>query len=339
MTSYGHNSKENEVLDKAAEFLKKGGLVAFPTETVYGIGANALDASVVEKIYRAKGRPLDNPLIVHVANKEQVNKYVTEIPDIAYPLMNLFWPGPLTLIFNKNEHIPDVITGGLKTVGIRVPNHQLALDLLELADIPIAAPSANLSGKPSPTSVKHVIEDLYGRVDMIIDGGDVPIGIESTVLDITVKMPIILRPGKITKEMIEKVIGQVQVANGENASVPRAPGMKYKHYAPKGELTIISGNQEYAINQINKMVIEDETKGMHVGIIATKEDKDLYNKGTIIVIGSEKKPDEIAANLFRTLRMMDEKGVEQIYIRPFKEEDIGVATMNRLLKAGEKWLV
>jgi len=333
----GKESDLNKALYEAAKVLKEGGLVAFPTETVYGLGGNALEASIVKKIYKAKGRPQDNPLIVHLAHAEQVGDYVQYIPEIGHRLMAAFWPGPLTLIFNKNKCLPDTITGGLETVGIRVPDHPVALALLELTNLPIAAPSANLSGKPSPTNATHVLEDLNGRIDMVIDGGQVSIGLESTVLDLTTLVPIILRPGEITRKQIEALIGKIKVSGERNISVPKAPGMKYKHYAPEGELVIVSGAREQAINQINQRTKKGLSKGKKVGIISTVEAQHLYEHDLVMVIGSENKPKEIAANLFRILRAMDKEGVDYIYTRPFKEEAIGVATMNRLLKAGERW--
>lgn len=325
------------IYETAAEVLKQGGLVAFPTETVYGIGANALKPDVVRKIYAAKGRPSDNPLIVHIGHASEVAHYVASIPDIAYPLMEAFWPGPLTLIFEKNELIPDLITGGLSTVAIRVPSHPVARGIIEASGLPIAAPSANLSGKPSPTIASHVIEDLNGRVDMIVDGGDAQIGLESTVLDLTQPLPMILRPGGVTKTMLEAVIGEVaydpHLLDSHAEEAPKAPGMKYRHYAPKGQLTVFKGRGQEVIEHINQKAEAAKQKGLSVGIIATKEDADQYKCGLVQVIGSANKPDEIAANLFKVLRTMDQLKVDVILTRDFSEEAIGTATMNRLLKA------
>lgn len=333
VTSY----EEKEKLKEAANVLIKGGLVAFPTETVYGIGANALSARVVRKIYEAKGRPSDNPLIVHIGDASDVEKYVSYIPEVAVPLMEAFWPGALTLIFNKNQIIPDEITGGLKTVALRVPSHPIAREIIRLSGLPIAAPSANISGKPSPTTSAHVILDLKGRVDLIVDGGDAIIGLESTVLDLTVNPPMILRPGGVTKAMIESVIGKTtldkHMLSVTADEVPRSPGMKYKHYAPKGKLTIYNGETSKVIKAINEGIKRCQDKGVKVGIIATDEDLSSYKCAEVVTIGSEKRPDEIAANLFKVLRIMDERGVERIYTKAFCENDIGVATMNRLLKA------
>ncbi len=334
-----HITLENQIdlIREAAMTLKIGGLVAFPTETVYGIGANALDASIVRKIYEAKGRPSDNPLIVHIGDAIEVEKYVADIPEIAIPLMKAFWPGPLTLIFKKNHVIPYEITGGLDTVAIRVPAHPLARDIIKQSGLPIAAPSANISGKPSPTNAAHVILDLSGRVDMIVDGGDANIGLESTVLDVTSEPATILRPGGITKAMIEEVIGPV-AQNPSNLGLPeddtpKAPGMKYKHYAPKGRLVIYYGSKAKAIEAMNISVQKSLNNHEKVGIIATNEDREAYNCPTILTIGSEHDAHEIASNLFKVLRQMDDLGIEKILTQAFHEKEIGVATMNRLLKA------
>lgn len=325
------------VYEEAAMTLKNGGLVAFPTETVYGIGANALEPEVVKKIYSAKGRPSDNPLIVHVGEAEDVASYVMEIPTAASMLMAAFWPGPLTMIFKKNEVIPDLITGGLDTVAIRVPAHPVARGIIKASGLPIAAPSANLSGKPSPTVAKHVIEDLQGRVDMIVDGGDAEIGLESTVLDLTQPVPMILRPGGITKAMLEEVIGEVtfdaHLMNARTDEVPKSPGMKYRHYAPEGQLKIYRGKGALVIDHINSEIKAVMDKGLKAGVIATREDADKYLCDLVLVIGSKHDPDEVAANLFRLLREMDEHQVDVIFTRAFSEKAIGAATMNRLLKA------
>ncbi len=331
------DDQQHKYYQEAAKKLLDGGLVAFPTETVYGIGANALVPEVVKKIYAAKGRPSDNPLIVHIGNANELEKYVSEIPEHAYPLMDAFWPGALTMIFKKNDCIPDLITGGLKTVAIRVPSHPVARKIIETSGLPIAAPSANISGKPSPTTAKHVIEDLSGRVDMIVDGGDANIGLESTVLDLTGERPMILRPGGVTKAMIEAVIGPIDVdahmLSLEKKEVPKSPGMKYRHYAPKGHLKVFSGHSDHVIQHINKLVQEAKEAKLITGVIATQEEAHLYDADHIRVIGSMKKPEEIAANLFKVLRDMDDLGVEAIFSTSFDETDIGVATMNRLLKA------
>jgi len=329
-------NKEN-VYEEAAMTLTNGGLVAFPTETVYGIGANALAPEVVKKIYVAKGRPSDNPLIVHIGHSEDVVKYVKKVPDKARLLMQAFWPGPLTMIFEKNASVPDLITGGLNTVAIRVPSHPVAIGIIRASGLPIAAPSANLSGKPSPTSAKHVIEDLKGRVELIIDGGDATIGLESTVLDMTQAVPMILRPGGVTKAMIEGVIGEVTfdpyLLNIGAKEVPRAPGMKYRHYAPKGQVKLYRGKGTAVIDHINQEIKAAVKEGLKAGVIASTEDVSRYNCEIVLDIGGKNKPDQVAANLFKSLREMDDLEVDVIFTRAFSEESIGTATMNRLLKA------
>ena len=329
-------SKENALFEEAGKILREGGLVAFPTETVYGIGANALDVKAIQKIYLAKGRPSDNPLIMHISRLSDVEKYAKEVNEKALLLIEAFWPGPLTLVFQKREIVPREITGGLDTVAIRMPIHPIARKLIEKAGVPIAAPSANLSGKPSPTRGRHVIEDLSGRVDLIIDGGKTEHGLESTVLDVTGEIPCILRPGSITKAMIESVIGEARYDEHltDAESVPKAPGMKYKHYAPEGQLTIVSGPSEISvIEYINREVSKDQMNGHKVGVIAPLQVIEHIQADLVENIGDIDNPKEIGANLFTLLRKMDEKKVERIYSFEYKGEDIGIAIMNRLMKA------
>lgn len=328
---------DNNIINKAGNIIQRGGLVAFPTETVYGIGANALDSNAVSKIYKAKGRPSDNPLIVHVAAKEDVKKYVKKIGSNAKKLMEKFWPGPLTLIFEKKDIIPDSITGGLSTVAIRIPSHEIAREVIRCANRPVAAPSANVSGRPSPTMAKHVISDLDEKVDMIIDGGDCIIGLESTVVDVTEDIPTILRPGGITQKMIQEVVGDTTIdpaikPSGEKL-IPKSPGMKYRHYAPNGELTIIRGESQKVVNYINNIVQEKQGQGKKVGVIATSQTQAEYLCDNIIVIGNKHNQQEIASNLFKVLREFDDRQVDIIFCEAFSDEDLGTATMNRLLKA------
>ena len=310
---------ENPDIDQikiAADILKKGGLVAFPTETVYGLGGDAKDAGASKAIYAAKGRPSDNPLIVHICDYSQLEEIAADLPPAAKKLSDAFWPGPMTLIVNKNGIIPHETTGGLDTV----------------------APSANTSGRPSPTKAEHVIHDLSGKIDAIIDGGPVQIGLESTIVDLTEEVPTILRPGYINKEMLESVVGEVRIDPGilgkENVHVrPKAPGMRYKHYAPKGNLKIVSGEEDKVISEINRLAKEGTDAGKKVGIIATEETKDFYKYGKVISIGDRTDEYEIAHNLFDVLRQMDEYGAELIYSEEFSTPKIGNAIMNRLLKA------
>lgn len=330
---------EKESLIKAAEILKNGGLVAFPTETVYGLGGDGLNPEAAEKIYNAKGRPADNPLIIHIGDKKDLDKLTKEIPEMGRKLVEAFWPGPLTLIFYKSEVIPYSTTGGLETVAIRMPNHPIALELLKESGVKIAAPSANTSGKPSPTKASHVIEDLAGKIDMIIDGGEVEIGLESTIVDVTGDNPVILRPGFITKEMLEQVVGLVEIdkaileKNQKSGIIPKAPGMKYKHYAPKGDLTIYQGKLEHVVKRINQEAIRYEKEGKKVGIIATEETKNKYHIGIIKDIGTREEEETIARGLYNVLREFDQTNVEVILTESFESGYLGQAIMNRLLKA------
>ncbi len=331
-----------EVIHEAGSVIRHGGLVAFPTETVYGLGADGMDAEASAKIYAAKGRPSDNPLILHISNLNMLEDIAAEIPDTAKKLMEQYWPGPMTLIFKKKPAVPYGTTGGLDTVAVRYPAHQVALKLIEAAGTPIAAPSANTSGRPSPTEAKHVIEDMDGRIDMIIDGGQVGIGIESTIVDVTTEVPMILRPGYITKAMVEAVVGQVKVDKVVEAKsveelggdyAPKAPGMKYKHYAPRAELTMFEGPISRVVEIINKRAAEDDSNGDTVGIIATDESRNLYPVGRVVSIGSRKDEESIARGLYGILRDFDSIGVDVIYSETFYDDDLGQAIMNRLIKA------
>lgn len=326
-------------LEEAVSILQKDGLVAFPTETVYGLGANALHPDASKKIYAAKGRPSDNPLIIHIADMDDLYKLADEVTESALLLAKVFWPGPLTLILKKSEIVPYSTTGGLDTVAIRMPKNQIALSLIKESGLYIAAPSANVSGRPSPTKAEHVIEDLDGIIDMIIDGGKSVIGLESTIVDVTGSVPVILRPGYITKDMISEVVGHVEYDSyilkreaGQNV-VAKAPGMKYKHYAPKGELTIYEGSQEAVIAAINKEANEKIRKGYKVGIIGTDETLKGYPKGVVKTIGTRADEETIASGLFELLREFDKEEVEFIYSESFQDDRLGQAIMNRLLKA------
>ncbi|SKC56476.1 L-threonylcarbamoyladenylate synthase [Maledivibacter halophilus] len=340
-TSIIYIDKENidiDRLEKSAKILKNGGTVAFPTETVYGLGANALDEDAVKKIFQAKGRPSDNPLIVHIARYEDIHRLIKELPEKAEKLINAFWPGPLTLIFKKSSLVPKSVTGGLDTVAVRMPSHPIAKALIELSSVPIAAPSANISGKPSTTKETHVLKDLKGRVDAIICGGDVDVGVESTVVDITVDTPMILRPGGVTKEELEKVIGEVEVDpavknSGAGEFIPKSPGMKYTHYSPNADVILISGELDNMVRGIEELRLAKESEGYRVGIMATDETKDKYKGGAIISVGKRGSLETVAANLFKVLREFDEKGVDIILAETFEERNIGQAIMNRLMKA------
>ena len=329
---------DEQILDKAGDILKQGGLVAFPTETVYGLGANALDEEAAKKTYAAKGRPSDNPLIVHIADVKALDEIVLNVSDKARLVIEKFWPGPLTLIFEKNEKVPYGTTGGLQTVAVRMPVNEIALELIRRGGGYISAPSANASGRPSPTSAQHVADDLDGKIDMIIDGGSVDIGVESSILDMTVDPPMILRPGAITKEMLEEVIGEVAVDQAilreDSGVAPKAPGMKYRHYAPIAQLIIVEGEAEEAVKAIRQIAYEQTRLGYKVGIIATNETVDSYTTGVVKNIGTRSNENTIAKNLYKVLREFDEdREVDYIYSESFAANGIGGAVMNRLEKA------
>lgn len=328
---------DEQVVARAGEILKRGGLVAFPTETVYGLGANALDENAAMKTYAAKGRPSDNPLIVHITEVEDLSIVARNISDKAMQIIERFWPGPLTLIFEKQYIVPFGITGGLSTVAVRMPTDEIARAVIRAGGGYISAPSANTSGRPSPTSAQHVADDFDGKIDMIIDGGNVDIGLESTIVDMTVEPPMILRPGAITKEMLEEVIGEVSVdvtlLEEDSEESPKAPGMKYRHYAPKAELIIVEGEMDEAIKAIRQITYEQTRLGLKVGIIATSETEEFYTNGIVKNIGTRNNENSIAKNLYRVLREFDEEDVRYIYSESFSAEGIGDAIMNRLNKA------
>lgn len=326
------------IIKQAGDILQAGGLVAFPTETVYGLGGDALQKESSRKIYAAKGRPSDNPLIVHICRWEDIALIVQEIPEAAKKLAKVFWPGPLTMILKKSAAVPLETTGGLETVAIRMPENKIALALIAAAGGYIAAPSANTSGKPSPTCAAHVKEDLDGKIDMILDGGSVGIGLESTIVDLTDSAPTILRPGYITKKMLEEALSApvetdrtILDANAKQA--PKAPGMKYRHYAPKGELTIVDGELQAVTEKIRALAEEMHRQGKRVGIICTDETKGQYEADCIESVGARCDEEAIARHLYAILRQFDSQNIECIYSEAFSDKGIGQAIMNRLLKA------
>lgn len=329
--------QKDELLRQAGEILKNGGLVAFPTETVYGLGGDGLNRESSKKIYAAKGRPSDNPLIIHIVDMEALPYIVRDVSPEVKKVAAAFWPGPLTMILPKSDTVPDETTGGLNTVAVRMPSHKVARKLIEYAGGYVAAPSANASGKPSPTLAKYVVEDMDGRIDMIIDGGEVGIGLESTIIDMTVKPPQILRPGFITEEMLAKVLGDVDVdktiLSNDSRLAPKAPGMKYRHYAPKGQLTIVTGDVDKVVDYINEHSQEAQKAGKKVGVIGSQELLEQYHADTIKSAGSREDEQAIAHNLYRILREFDDENVEVIYSESFDNGGMGQAIMNRLLKA------
>lgn len=326
-----------KALARAGKILREGGLVAFPTETVYGLGGNALDPCASRKIYAAKGRPSDNPLIVHIAEVESMKKLVTEIPQNALRLAERFWPGPLTMILPRSDAVPTETTGGLDSVAVRLPSDRIAQILIREAGGYVAAPSANTSGRPSPTTAAHVAEDLGETIDLILDGGPVQIGLESTIVDFTEETPVVLRPGYISLEMLKELLGEVRMDRGllitDPGVRPKAPGMKYRHYAPKAPLYIVEGTKEQVTGYINRVAGEAREKGVQVGIIATKETADCYPAGVKKIIGSRAREETIAQNLYEVLREFDQCEVGCIYSEAFFTPRMGQAIMNRLLKA------
>lgn len=314
-----------------------GQLVAFPTETVYGLGADALMVEGAKNIYAAKGRPSDNPLIVHIADFDDLAKIVKAVPREAKLLAEAFWPGPLTMIFQKSDVVPYETTGGMDTVAVRMPNHPVALALIRAAGGYLAAPSANTSGRPSPTLAEHVYEDLNGKIPLILDGGPVGIGLESTILDLSTDVPTILRPGYITRDMLEDVIGAVEVDPGliaaDSDQRPKAPGMKYKHYAPKAQMTLVRGQTDAVVDKINTLIKTCVSEGKKVGVIGSDETISQYEGAIVKSIGSRQDEDAIARHLYGILREFDELEVDVIFSECFETPRIGQAIMNRLLKA------
>jgi L-threonylcarbamoyladenylate synthase len=329
---------DKDVIFTIGNIIRDGGLVAFPTETVYGLGANALDSEAVKKIFVAKGRPQDNPLIVHIAEFNELDRLVQNVPDVAKKLMKCFWPGPMTLILEKKPIIPDTTSAGLKSIGIRMPSDIIAREIIKSSGVPIAAPSANISGKPSPTDMERCVEDLNGKIDYIIGGETSKVGLESTIIDCTVNPPCVLRPGGITLEMLKKVDEKIYIDKAimekpkENLK-PKAPGMKYRHYAPKAPVKIVKGELKKTIAKINEIVQNYIGQGKKVGIMATDETKDLYKDALVISLGSRKDLNSIGKNLFETLRCFDDKEVDIILSEAFDEIGFGVAIMNRLNKS------
>ena len=327
--------KENGT-NYAARVIRAGGLVAFPTETVYGLGANGLDGEAVSKIFEAKGRPQDNPLILHVAKKSDVKDLWLHVPDNAKRLMDAFWPGPLTLIFVKSGIVPDEVTAGLDTVAVRMPEHKTALALIRAAGVPIAAPSANLSGRPSPTTAAHVMEDMDGRIDVVLDGGPCSVGVESTVLTLVGK-PTILRPGGITKEMLEQVIGEVEVSPAvlrplKDGEIAESPGMKHKHYAPDAEVVVAVGSPRRIASIICREYEIEEAMGKTCIVLGTEQTRTCYNGMNCDIIGDREEPASLCRELFSALRRWSGK-YDVIFAEGVEENDQGLAYMNRLLRA------
>lgn len=328
-----HHNLE-EVCQRAALIIRQGGLVAFPTETVYGLGADALNPVAVAGIFQAKGRPPDNPLIVHVSSPDEAER-IAYIPELAHRLMDAFWPGPLTLVMMRRGIVPDVTTGGLDTVAVRMPGHPVALSLIEKAGVPIAAPSANTSGKPSPTTAQHVVEDLAGRIDLIIDAGPVPVGVESTVIDVTTSPPVLLRPGGMALEQLERVTGTIQ-ASTSKSDAPRSPGMKYTHYAPQARVILVMG--EDTRDTLQALAERYQNRGVRIGLLLCQETGDvLGGEQHRFILGRRDDTETIAKNLFHALRTLDRERVDIILADgSFSRRGLGLAVMNRLTKAASE---
>lgn len=332
MNTKSWNTGDVHFAKEAAELLKRGEVVAFPTETVYGLGADATNEEAVKKIFQAKGRPSDNPLIIHISNASQLEELAEEIPDSAKSVMQAYWPGPLTIVFKRKAgSLANAATAGLETVAVRMPDHPVALAIIEAAGLPIAAPSANRSGKPSPTTAEHVAHDLIGRISGIVDGGETGVGVESTVLDCTEMIPVILRPGGVTKEELESVIGPVKedTALINKEAAPRSPGMKYVHYAPDAPLILLDGGDSF----MQQFIDEQKGKGLRVGVLVTAERSGIFSADEEIVCGSRKELSSVASGLYQALRAFDARQVDVIIGEVFPREGIGEAIMNRLEKA------
>lgn len=336
---YTEQGLNNELVKKdIKETLKQGRNVIFPTETVYGIGGFALSKDGIEGIYQLKGRPSDNPLIMHLKDSSDLDKYTKNHQPYVQKLMDAFWPGPMTMVFEKTDIVPFFITGGLDTVGIRIPGSDIARRIIDIAGVPICAPSANISGTPSSTTVKHVLHDFSGKVDIIIDGGESEIGLESTVIDVTKEIPVILRPGFITKKMIENITGKVYISSSvkEHDEIPKAPGMKYKHYAPKGNVIIVKGKEEDVITYIQSQLSALKEPS---GVLTYSEHHDCFYADKVLSIGRKDNDLEVAHNLFSALREMDEYDIKVIYSFAFDSGEFEEAITNRLYKAANYQIV
>lgn len=333
-----------ESLEEAGRVLRAGGTVAFPTETVYGLGADALNPAAIEKIFAAKGRPMDNPLIVHIADWQQLSLLTKDPPSALYQLGERFWPGPLTLIVPRHPRVPAEVSAGLSTVALRWPDHPVAVALIKVAGIPLAAPSANRSGKPSPTRAQHVKDDLEGKIDMILDGGPTGVGMESTVLDLTQDPPVILRPGGVTREMLKAVLGRVEEVAEETVAAPPSPGMKYRHYAPDTPLLLLEGELWQMAEQVRRLVQDYRAAGRRIGLLASEEllfryaedgGPEGWGADYVFRLGSRNRLKEVAANLYQALRQSDRAALDLILVESFPEHGLGSAIMNRLRRAAE----
>ncbi|MEC4848165.1 MAG: L-threonylcarbamoyladenylate synthase [Nitrosarchaeum sp.] len=332
------NSKNPQIskIRQASKIIKSGNIVAFPTETVYGLGANALDSESVKKIFVAKGRPSDNPLIIHISDISDLKRLTVDIPITAYKLIRKFWPGPLTLVLKKSKIVPKITTGGINTVAVRMPENKIAKLLIHEAGTPLAAPSANISGRPSPTTSGHVLEDMNSKISMIIDGGKTEIGIESTVIDLSRKTPMLLRPGAVTLEQLQKVIGKISIhpsiQERKTKNIHRSPGMKYRHYSPNAKIILIEGSNDKVKDKTLQLLSEFKKQRKKIGVLSTTNTR--YKSDMTVFLG--KKLDRVASNLFKTFREFDGKQIDVILVQGISRKGLGLGIMNRLGKAAYK---
>ncbi len=330
------DAAEPGAVDLAAAVLRDGGLVAFPTETVYGLGADGLNPAAVRRIFAAKGRPADNPLILHVSGPEMLGQVVREVPAEAGALMREFWPGPLTLVLPRQPAVPDEVTAGLNTVAVRCAAHPVALALIAAVGRPLAAPSANRSGRPSPTRAEDVLEDLAGRIDAVLDGGPSGVGVESTVVDLTVEPPAVLRPGGLPPEDLRRVIPALVIGAGSEAGPARSPGLKYTHYAPRAYLVLVEGPAEQVGAEIRRRAAVLRAAGRSVAVLAAEESRDRYPGERVVILGSRRDPERAAAALFASLRDLDRSGIEVILAEGIPRRGLGLAVMDRLERAARE---
>lgn len=337
MVAIDENNIDHEAIREAGLILRQGGLVAFPTETVYGLGGDALNPDSSSKIYAAKGRPSDNPLIVHICERLSLNRIAANVPEVAVKLMDAFWPGPMTLVFDKKDIVPKETTGGLSTVAVRLPSNKIARELIRESGGFVAAPSANQSGRPSPTSCQYVVQDMDGRIDMIIDGKESVIGLESTIIDVTVTPPMILRPGYITAKMVEDTVGSVAldpaVFGESDKKPPRAPGMRYRHYAPRGDMTLVSGTHDRVVAYLREKLADDRLSGKRTGVLCSTQLAKHLDADSIKTYGDLGDEEAMAKVIYRALREFDDENTEVIYAEATTGEGLGQAIMNRLGKA------
>lgn len=323
-------------VEEAASVLARGGLVAFPTETVYGLGADALNAEAVERIFEVKGRPADNPIIVHVGDPAEIDGLVTAVPAPARALIARFWPGPLTLVLPAVPAVPAVTRGGLPTVAVRMPDHPVALALIRAAGRPLAAPSANISGRPSPTTAQHVLADLGSKVDLILDAGPTPVGVESTVLDLATTLPTLLRPGGVPLEALQEAVGEVVVRPDVPAALARSPGTRYRHYAPRARVMLVEAPPGRAAADLQALVRRLWEEGLRIGVMVTSEAAGSVPAGAVVrVMGPRGDPRVAAANLFAQMRELDDAGLDAIVVEGIPEQGVGRAVMDRLRRAAQ----